>query len=303
MISAFTALALINLEWNNLPEAMRFLGQGLETSDGGADRVGHLVLRLAQVRLLVTLGDTSGAAAAVALLRTETASGEPPPQFVIRLMALVEADAHLLGQTPSLAIACMNEQLPSPGQLSDRERVTLARSELAMGEPHKAEELLRSVLQNRAADLGTAVEGWLLAALIADRLRQDNAALHAVTRALEIAESEGIRRPFLVLGPRVPALLLRQQHLVGSSADFAADILADLPMESDPAPPPLAEPLTEREFTLLKYLPSMLSNQEIGSDLYISVNTVKAHLKALYRKLGVSSRREAVHRARSLGLL
>ena len=47
----------------------------------------------------------------------------------------------------------------------------------------------------------------------------------------------------------------------------------------------------------------MLSNAEIAAEMYVSVNTVKAHLKTLYRKLDVSSRREAVHRARVLHLL
>jgi DNA-binding CsgD family transcriptional regulator len=55
--------------------------------------------------------------------------------------------------------------------------------------------------------------------------------------------------------------------------------------------------LTKREQTLLQLLPSHLSYSEIASELYLSVNTVKANLKALYRKLGASSRSEAVQRA------
>lgn len=59
--------------------------------------------------------------------------------------------------------------------------------------------------------------------------------------------------------------------------------------------------LQERE--VLGYAPSMLSAAEIGTELFVSVNTVKAHLRSIYRKLGVARRRDAVDQARRLGLL
>jgi ATP/maltotriose-dependent transcriptional regulator MalT len=65
----------------------------------------------------------------------------------------------------------------------------------------------------------------------------------------------------------------------------------------------LLEPLTGREQAVLGYLPTMLKSAEIASDLYISVNTVKTHQRAIYRKLGVGNRREAVDQARALNLL
>ena len=68
-------------------------------------------------------------------------------------------------------------------------------------------------------------------------------------------------------------------------------------------PPLLADVLTERELAILRYLPTVMSNQEIARQLYVSVNTVKTHLKQVYRKLGVASRRDAIDRARELHLL
>ena len=65
----------------------------------------------------------------------------------------------------------------------------------------------------------------------------------------------------------------------------------------------LVEHLTERELIVLHYLPTMLKAGEIAADLFVSVNTVKAHLRSIYRKLGVSNRREAVERARTIGLM
>ena len=62
-------------------------------------------------------------------------------------------------------------------------------------------------------------------------------------------------------------------------------------------------PLTDRELAVLRLLPTRLSNQEIGHELYVSPNTVRSHVQAIYRKLEVSSRAEAVTQARQLGLL
>jgi LuxR family maltose regulon positive regulatory protein len=61
--------------------------------------------------------------------------------------------------------------------------------------------------------------------------------------------------------------------------------------------------LTERERAVLDHLPTMMSNAEIAQQMLVSVNTVKTHLKAVYRKLGVERRRDAVVRARQLELL
>jgi LuxR family transcriptional regulator, maltose regulon positive regulatory protein len=67
--------------------------------------------------------------------------------------------------------------------------------------------------------------------------------------------------------------------------------------------PVLIEALSERERAVLRYLPSMLTFMEIGSELFISVNTTKSHVRSIYRKLGVVGRRDAVRRARQLQLL
>ena len=65
----------------------------------------------------------------------------------------------------------------------------------------------------------------------------------------------------------------------------------------------LREPLTESEMRVLRYLLTDLSKQEIANELYVSVNTVKTHVKHVYAKLGARTRRQAIARARELGLL
>jgi len=63
------------------------------------------------------------------------------------------------------------------------------------------------------------------------------------------------------------------------------------------------EPLTDQERVVLGFLPTLMSNQEIAGELFVSINTVKTHLKSIYRKLGVSRRSDAVRAARELRLV
>lgn len=64
----------------------------------------------------------------------------------------------------------------------------------------------------------------------------------------------------------------------------------------------LIEPLSERELTVLRHLASRMNSTEISAVLHLSVNTVRTHVKAIYRKLGVNSRADAVGRALALNL-
>jgi LuxR family maltose regulon positive regulatory protein len=66
---------------------------------------------------------------------------------------------------------------------------------------------------------------------------------------------------------------------------------------------PLPEALSDREMRVLRYLPTHLSASEIANELYISLNTAKTHLRHIYTKLGVNSRKDAVEQARLLQLL
>jgi LuxR family transcriptional regulator, maltose regulon positive regulatory protein len=80
---------------------------------------------------------------------------------------------------------------------------------------------------------------------------------------------------------------------------------AEAPADSGSVPPAAesADELSERELTVLRLLSSQLSLREIGNELYVSLNTVKTHTRNIYTKLRVSSREQAVVRARELGLL
>jgi LuxR family maltose regulon positive regulatory protein len=84
---------------------------------------------------------------------------------------------------------------------------------------------------------------------------------------------------------------------------LAAQLLERLDRVDRPEERVTVEALTERELAVLRYLPTMLSNREIAAEMFFSVNTVKTHLKGIYRKLDVNRRRDAVERARALSLI
>jgi DNA-binding CsgD family transcriptional regulator len=83
-----------------------------------------------------------------------------------------------------------------------------------------------------------------------------------------------------------------------------AGLLGEARRPAPAGPPPWpGEPLTHSETRVLHFLPTHMGTPEIAAELFLSANTVKTHLRHLYRKLGAHNRREAVQRARATGLL
>ncbi|MFB6979430.1 LuxR C-terminal-related transcriptional regulator [Streptomyces scopuliridis] len=129
----------------------------------------------------------------------------------------------------------------------------------------------------------------------------DPAATHALlAQALDAARPEQLRQPFTEAGPWLRHLLHRPDSPLG----VPAWLTARPPDRQDGQDGPvLIEPLSGREREVLAHLEQMMSTDEIATALHLSVNTVKTHLRGLYRKLCVSRRREAVERGRELRLL
>ena len=130
-------------------------------------------------------------------------------------------------------------------------------------------------------------------------------ALLDVGETLALAEREGYVRVFLDEGAPM-ADLLRWAGSRGIAPKYVVILLSKFEGESGAAPvikQPLIEPLSERELEVVSLLANGLSNQDIAEKLFVSVGTVKAHTSNIYRKLEVSSRTQAIARAKDLGLL
>jgi LuxR family maltose regulon positive regulatory protein len=124
-----------------------------------------------------------------------------------------------------------------------------------------------------------------------------------VTRAAELAAPEGFRRTFIECGPGVSRALrslAASARLHPMTIDLVRAVV-DLPALG--VGDDLVEPLSEREASVLRYFPTMLSYHDIATELLISVNTLKTHVRSIHRKLGVSSRGDAIRRAQALGML
>jgi LuxR family maltose regulon positive regulatory protein len=182
--------------------------------------------------------------------------------------------------------------------------VSEARLALATGDPRSAVEILVRSRGKRGTHAVTEVERAALEAIARDAAGEPGAGC-ALESALALAEVNRHRWPFIELGRRMEALL-RQQIRLGTAHRALVGELLDEFADRAPAPrnvTPLLEPLSEREQAVLRYLPTTLSNGEIAAELFVTTNTVKTHLRSIYRKLDVARRREAVERARDLRLL
>jgi LuxR family maltose regulon positive regulatory protein len=234
------------------------------------------------------------------------------------------------------------KSLHEPDFFTLMEYTVLARILIAQEREDEATELLRPLLEAaEAGDRTTKVIEILNLQALAFQARGDSArALSALERALTLAEPEGFIRAFADEGPPM-AQLLYWAATRGGVPDYAARLLAAFegamkdqePALSQPkgrktreqvpsfhpstgseqavqpaSPTPsraeaMVEPLSERELEVLQLIAEGLTNREIASRLFLSLNTVKAHNRNIYGKLGVRSRTRAVARARALGIL
>jgi LuxR family maltose regulon positive regulatory protein len=179
---------------------------------------------------------------------------------------------------------------------------------VAQDEANAAIDAMSRALDDPAS--ATVLRGWSVQSLLLEAIAREElggaaAAEGPLEHALDLAERDRILLPFVV--HPVSELLKRHARRRTAHAALISEILTLLAGREAASPPRgadlLREPLTESEMRVLRYLPTNLSKREIGDELYVSVNTIKTHVKHLYAKLDVQTRRQAVERARALGLL
>jgi LuxR family maltose regulon positive regulatory protein len=152
------------------------------------------------------------------------------------------------------------------------------------------------------------VQAWLVDAQLSYASGDRARGRRSFASALRLAEPEQLRLPFAAEHSWIGPALQREPELAAAHRSLLvpAALHEQLPAPArapDQAPILVVEPLTEREREVLRHVSGMLNTAEVASEMYISVNTVKTHLRSIYRKLAAAHRAEAVRRARQLQLI
>jgi LuxR family maltose regulon positive regulatory protein len=206
--------------------------------------------------------------------------------------ALIAAEEGRLAQARELAMLAL--PLAQRDDLRQAPSATLAyiatgAAYAAQGQLDEARAELEQALRNRERIPGISQWPTLRATLLLAEVLLDSG-----DRA-GAAELAGEARRVLTALP--DGAEAQQAQLEALERRLAAPPRTVLPSE------PQGEPLTERELAVLHLLSGTLSLREIGQELYVSANTVKTHTQAIYRKFGVSTRRDAVEQGRQRGML
>jgi len=299
--ASLSVLALVEHEWDDLEAAdahARELGDTARRLDDASGRVWAAVIQASLC--LAGRGNDVDLALERLLGASELSAVESPR--LQRIVTALEARLMAASADHDGAVALVEEAIAehptSPGLHAVRARLLLASGDAEGAVAELAEPC-------DAAYPVVNVEREVLRAVALRATGNGESAQTAIEGALARAEPEGIRRPFLSAGRGVRELLADHLRKAVSHRWFASELLRNLD-GADGAralPAELLEPLSGREGEVLRFLPTMMSNADIASELFVSVNTVKTHVKSIYRKLDVTRRQEAVRRARQLHLL
>jgi len=251
--------------------------------------------------------------------------------------AVEQADGHLPAAADRLAAAADAATSTDP-RIADLLRVEAARLTVRTGDPEEALRVLASVQDPELPDvvvttvaahaeqggsgaveglqeavdqgepsLSTQVRALLAEAAQTSHERSPAQAGPALSRALRLATKEGMSRPFREAGPSArrvmaahPRMLQEHRWLypVGAQSGPSsrwADLHRGLPI--------VVEPLTAKELEVLGHVAELLTTDEIAQKMFVSVNTIRTHIRNILRKLGVNRRNAAIRRARELGIL
>jgi LuxR family transcriptional regulator, maltose regulon positive regulatory protein len=289
-------------------------------SERGGLREARSLLRLADAALAVSPDKLTGAIAclvaaggALAEGRAEQASqivararsGWTVPAWLGQRLSVTESRAYAAAGDIGAALAAARR---AGGEQSLETAVTLAHAWAAAGDGASARRALEPALAagHRAPGL-LRLQAWLADARISYDAGDRPRGRRSLAAALRLAEREQLALPFAAERGWIAPVLRREPELTAAYRRLLSPVLRDdlLPVRDvrGQAPVPVLEPLTEREQDVLRQFSAMLNTAEVADELCISVNTVKTHLKSIYRKLAATHCGEAVRRARQLELI
>jgi LuxR family maltose regulon positive regulatory protein len=315
--AATVAMAYVHVERNELPEARRCLRRAEESLQLCPDKLIGAVACLVAARGFLA----QRRAGPVTALTGRARQGWSPAPWLEQRLLLAESRAHLAQGDIAAAVEAARQ---AGAGTSLEAAAALARAWLAGGNIQAA----RRALAGAAADADRVPDHVRLQAELADaqlahEIGDRQSSDRSLDRALRLAESEQVRLPFLMEGGWIreelqenPGLARAYRQLLnqgpssrGGPARSRARTSAKPPVNASrqvvpPQVMPLVvESLSNREREVLQHASELLGTAEIAAEMFVSVNTVKSHLKSIFRKLGAGSRNEAVRRARQLQLL
>jgi LuxR family maltose regulon positive regulatory protein len=304
---AALASAQVSLARDDLSAARQLLDRSDHRAAGqlpGEPRL-QVIDVLIRARILLAHGDTAGARGLVIRLRELDAPGDLPLDGVLTVL-----DSEIALRAGDTGRARILLALTDDGQYFDRADGRLAQGRLLLsdGDFKGALEAVAPCLDGTAdaVTLRDKIGGLLISTVAHRRLGLTDSAAEFLDQALALAEPDDACRAFLDAGQPVRSAITVLIPPTSRSAAFAGRILErfDTQLPRCEGPQAHAEvPLTDSELAVLRFLPSHMTNQEIAEALFLSINTVKTHLRSVYRKLGVASRREAIARGRRLELV
>ncbi|MFJ9819174.1 LuxR C-terminal-related transcriptional regulator [Streptomyces sp. NPDC101151] len=291
-------LAAVAVDRDDLGQAQLLLDEAAAFGPAASDPVTAAGRSLATARLLLARGDPAAAAAAAdpavpALVASPWADVHT---------ALAVSAAYLAEGRPESAAKVLDEV---PYDAEPAYAAELAWARLAAGNRDAAVDLLDRSQTRGLTGPGVTVRAALVRARAAHEAGDTDTARKLLARALLDARRERLRRPFLEAGPSMRHLLDSPPLQALAAGWLTPGRAAPHGGPGEAADPSslVVEELSGREREVLQRLAQMMSTEEIAADLYVSVNTVKTHLKSVYRKLGVNRRGDAVRRARDRGLM
>jgi LuxR family maltose regulon positive regulatory protein len=299
--AAEVALACIHTERNELSRARGQLKRADEALRTHPDRLLSATACLVAARRSLA----EGRPGAASQLAGRARHGWTPPGWLECRLTLVESRACAARSDIRSAIDMADR---AGSGTSPDAAAALARAWIAAGDPDAARQAIVSAPGSQPADV-SSLDNLLVEAQLSYADDDRGRGRRALERALRLGEPELLRLPFALerawIRPvlrRDPDLAHAYRHMLEPDLVSPAGPAVRQSPSGEPAPL-IVERLSEREREVLQHVSAMLSTAEIAAEMYISVNTVKTHLKSIYRKLAATQRGEAVRRARELDLL
>jgi len=321
--AASTALALVALERDDLGAARQHVAAARLCRALVCEPVCRTIVAGVLAHVEAATGEARPALAHLEALCDRADVSDPWLAGWLRVQSAELAVTHGL---PGQALRSLDTLAP---QDSPSGEVVAAAAYAEQGRRGPLERSL-TLARATARPLPVEVTRLLVEGVHESRLDSSRGAAPLVEQALQLAAREEARRPFREAPPAVRRLLARNPQLLERHPWLTGTVPASpkpaAPRTREPVPRSarsarsaravitspdgttdvgqlVVEPLTAKETEVLTHLEELLTTEEIAEKMFVSVNTVRTHVRSILRKLGVNRRNSAVRRARELGLL